>query len=296
MSKHHIIPPRLGGGRRTPEVRRWLLSNLGPYAGCIVDRTVLHFLTSYVDCAGAAALALYLRRFESAGVAASGTMTLISEEGDRIDVPIAVARLSKYVRDQTGMDDLDDPNELDGVEVDLPSVRAHVLRRVVEFGIHHVTVEAMTRIVPPASRPVREVVQPWYADYILGMHRRLLFELITASNFLKVEPLLNLTSYMIARCISGKTPRQMKDFMTPLGPEREMVYYGLFQLAVLLVRARRRANARIEARGSAAARDGGVEEDEDEEDVEDEEDGGDEDEEEDDDEDGEPPRGAILVD
>ena len=91
------------------------------------------------------------------------------------------------------MDDLDDPNELDGeqqfaniarkltlrfamevilltlpplspalrqttkgVEVDLPSVRAHVLRRVVEFGIHHVTVEAMTRIVPPASRPVRE--------------------------------------------------------------------------------------------------------------------------------------------
>lgn len=43
-----------------------------------------------------------------------------------------------------------------GVEVDLPSVRAHVLRRVVEFGIHHVTVEAMTRIVPPASRPVRE--------------------------------------------------------------------------------------------------------------------------------------------
>ena len=112
------------------------------------------------------------------------------------------------------------------------------------------------------------------------MHRRLLFELITASNFLKVEPLLNLTSYMIARYISGKTPRQMKDFMTPLSPEREMVYYGLFQLTVLLVRARKRANERIAARKRSGETGGGALEG----------DGVDED------EDSEPPRGAILVD
>ena len=130
------------------------------------------------------------------------------------------------------------------------------------------------------------------------MHRRLLFELITASNFLKVEPLLNLTSYMIARYISGKTPRQMKDFMTPLGPEREMVYYGLFQLAVLLVRAKKRARGRIEARRRARGAEAdemkteevGAEKEAEEEAEEEAED------DEDDDEDSEPPLGAILVD
>ena len=79
--RHHVVPPRPGvrGGPRccTAEVRRWLLSNPGPYAGCALDPAVLHFITSYAEGRGAAALALYLRRFESAGVAASGTITLV---------------------------------------------------------------------------------------------------------------------------------------------------------------------------------------------------------------------------
>ena len=91
MSKHYIIPPRLGGGCRTSEVKQWLLSNLGPYS-CMVDPSVLYFITSYADTRGAAALALYLRQFESAGVAESGTITLVRGLGSLFHVRGAESR------------------------------------------------------------------------------------------------------------------------------------------------------------------------------------------------------------
>eukprot|EP00565_Helicotheca_tamesis_P001311 CAMPEP_0185728100 /NCGR_PEP_ID=MMETSP1171-20130828/3570_1 /TAXON_ID=374046 /ORGANISM="Helicotheca tamensis, Strain CCMP826" /LENGTH=167 /DNA_ID=CAMNT_0028396771 /DNA_START=164 /DNA_END=667 /DNA_ORIENTATION=- len=149
----------------------------------------------------------------------SGTVNLVSKEGDSFEVPISVAKMSKLV--ETTIDE--DVDEDETQEIPLPNVKATVLNKVIEFCTHYKE-EPMTQITTPLkSSKIEEVVQKWYADFV-KVEQVLLFELVTAANFMDIKPLLDLTCFAVAVMIKGKSAddiRKIFNISNDFTPEEE---------------------------------------------------------------------------
>lgn len=131
-------------------------------------------------------------------------INLKSKENDSFTVPFTIAKLSKLVENTVEEDDGD-------IEIDipLPNVRTDVLKKVIEYCTHYEE-EAMTPIkVPLKSNKIDETVQEWYAKFC-DVERAMLFELVTAANFMDIKPLLDLTCYAVAVLIMGKSADEMR--------------------------------------------------------------------------------------
>mmetsp|Transcript_22021 Transcript_22021/g.62603 ORF Transcript_22021/g.62603 Transcript_22021/m.62603 type:complete len:171 (-) Transcript_22021:260-772(-) len=151
----------------------------------------------------------------------TGSVNLISKEGDSFPVPTAVANMSELVKtmmDEDAEDDEDSPTE-----IPLPNVKSQVLRKVIEFCEHHLQ-EPMTEIEKPLkSQNMADVVQKWYADFV-DLEQVLLFELILAANYMDIKPLLDLTCATVASMIKGKTPEEIRatfNITNDFSPEEE---------------------------------------------------------------------------
>jgi S-phase kinase-associated protein 1 len=118
----------------------------------------------------------------------------VSKEGDVYEVPISVAKMSTLVA--TTIDD--DAEEDDEVrEIPLPNVKDAVLTKVIEYCTHY-KAEPMTPIQTPLkSSKIEDLVQPWYAEFV-KVEQVLLFELVTAANFMDIKPLLDLTCLAVS--------------------------------------------------------------------------------------------------
>ena len=139
----------------------------------------------------------------------------MSKEGDVHVVPLAVAKMSTLVAttidddDDDDDDDDEDDNDVDR-EIPLPNVKDSVLTKVIEYCTHHEKVEAMTLIQTPLkSSKIEDLVQPWYADFV-RIDQALLFELVTAANFMDIKPLLDLTCLAVAISIKGKSAGELR--------------------------------------------------------------------------------------
>lgn len=117
----------------------------------------------------------------------------MSKEGDVYEVPVAVAKMSTLVA--TTIDDDDDDDEVR--EIPLPNVKDAVLTKVIEYCTRYKE-EPMTPIQTPLkSSKIEDLVQPWYADFV-KVEQALLFELVTAANFMDIKPLLDLTCLAVS--------------------------------------------------------------------------------------------------
>lgn len=135
----------------------------------------------------------------------TGIVKLVSKEGDVYDVPIAVAKMSTLVA--TTIDDDDDDDEVR--EIPLPNVKDAVLTKVIEYCTHYKE-EPMTPIQTPLkSSKIEDLVQPWYADFV-KVEQTLLFELVTAANFMDIRPLLDLTCLAVSVLIKGKPANELR--------------------------------------------------------------------------------------
>lgn len=113
-------------------------------------------------------------------------------------MPIEIAKLSTLVSETLGSDDQDDTNDdndnedEEAIEIPLPNVRTQVLAKVIEYCTHF-RQEPMTPITTPLkSTRIEEIVQEWYADFV-DVDQIMLFELVTAANFMDIKALLDLT-------------------------------------------------------------------------------------------------------
>jgi len=149
---------------------------------------------------------------------------LVSKEGDVHEVPLAVAKMSTLVATTIDDDDDDDDDEEIDREIPLPNVKDSVLTKVIEYCTHHTTVEAMTQIQTPLkSSKIEDLVQPWYADFV-KIEQTILFELVTAANFMDIKPLLDLTCLAVSVAIKGKTAADLRSIFNinnDLTPEEE---------------------------------------------------------------------------
>ena len=83
------------------------------------------------------------------------------------------------------------------MDINLLNVKATVLGKVIEF-CQHYKQEEMTPIQTPLrSSKLEDLVQDWYAKFV-DVDRILLFDLVTAANFMDIKPLLDLTCLAVA--------------------------------------------------------------------------------------------------
>lgn len=133
------------------------------------------------------------------------TIHLVSQEGDKFEVSLDIAKMSELVKT---MFDPDQPED-EVQEIPLPNVKTSILAKVIEF-LTHYKGEQMTEIEKPLkSSNMNEYVQEWYADFV-NVEQEILFELILAANFMDVKPLLDLTCATVASMVKGKTPEEIR--------------------------------------------------------------------------------------
>ena len=138
----------------------------------------------------------------------------VSKEGDVHEVPINVAKMSSLILstlDDDEEDDDDDEETKKHLEIPLPNVKNAVLTKVIEYCKHYTNDEAMTQIQTPLkSSKIEDLVQTWYAGFV-DVEQTLLFELVTAANFMDIKPLLDLTCLAVSISIKGKTAPQLRE-------------------------------------------------------------------------------------
>jgi len=142
----------------------------------------------------------------------------ISNDGEKFEVPFAVAQMSIFVKN-TLPDDAEDITD-DDREVTCPKVSGPILKKVVDFCTKYQE-EKMQDFQPPLTgKTFEEIIQPkWYADFC-DVDQEHLFGLVSAANFMNIKPLLDLACLAVSqKVIKGKSSDELREiFHIPSEP------------------------------------------------------------------------------
>ena len=130
---------------------------------------------------------------------------LRSSDSEIFEVDVEIAKMSETIKTLLEESCLDDDDE---EPIPLPDVNAAILRKVIEWSIHH------KDDPPPAAdeenREKRtEDIEPYDQEF-LKVDQGTLFELILAANYLDIKGLLDVTCKTVANMIKGKTPEEIR--------------------------------------------------------------------------------------
>ena len=118
-----------------------------------------------------------------------GNICLVSQEGDKFDIPKKVAMMSELVKTMIRTDDDEDEDEESDQEIPLVNVKNKVLAKVIEFCKYHTANGPMKDIEKPLKSPnMKEVVGEWDAEFV-QIEQEMLFELILAANYMDIKSL-----------------------------------------------------------------------------------------------------------
>ena len=133
---------------------------------------------------------------------------LTSKDGDSFTLKTKEAKLSQFVETTIGCKDDDDEDE--DVEILLSKVGSECLAMVVEFLKHH-SLDPLEPIETPLRGNSLEgvVQQEWYQKFIL-VDQSMVFELVTAANFMEIQPLLDLACLRVSVDLMGKSAEEIR--------------------------------------------------------------------------------------
>ena len=136
------------------------------------------------------------------------TVTLHSESGEALQVPVDVCKISEFVKPMLP----DEGENMQDMEpISIPNVRTEVLQKVIEFCTYHHD-HPMEKIEKPLkSSNMEELVGPWYAHFVKNLEEEMLLQLMLAANFMSIEPLVSLTCAYIASLAEGKNPEEVRE-------------------------------------------------------------------------------------
>lgn len=133
-------------------------------------------------------------------------VSLQSNDGVIIEVDRVVAERSMLIRNM--LEDLGD-SALSTSAIPIPNVNEAVLRKVIEWCEHH-------RNDPPQSgddevdtRKKTTDIEEWDQKF-MQVDQEMLFEVILASNYLDIKPLLDVGCKTVANMIKGKSPEEIR--------------------------------------------------------------------------------------
>ena len=128
---------------------------------------------------------------------------LISSDSKTFEISAKAAKRSKLIKES-----IEDSKE-DIVEFQVNNVKSDVLKKVVEYLEHYKDEEPKEIEKPLPSADFKECVGEW--DYnCMDIPLDSIFEIILASNYLDIPPLLELASAKNASIIKGKTTQEIR--------------------------------------------------------------------------------------
>ena len=143
-------------------------------------------------------------------------LTLVSSEGEKMQISVKAAQRSQMIK--RIIDDF--PNE---TEIPLENVRSNILKKIKEYLDHYQDTDPKEIERPLASQNFQECVDPWDFEFI-NVDLDLIFEIMLASNYMDIKPLLELATSKVASIIKGKTPEEIRktfDVQKEFTPEEQ---------------------------------------------------------------------------
>ena len=129
-------------------------------------------------------------------------MKLITSDGEVFEIDGKIAALSGLLVDfvnEDGSGDQDEP-------IPLANVTSDVMKKVIEWAEHHK--DDPTQEENEEERRTDDI-SAWDANF-MKVDQGMLFSLILAANYLKIDGLLKLACDTVANMIRGKTPNEIR--------------------------------------------------------------------------------------
>jgi S-phase kinase-associated protein 1 len=136
--------------------------------------------------------------------ATTNTITLVSNDQVPIKVDRQVAMKSVLIKNM-----IDDLGEGATTDVPIPNVNESVLKKVIEWCEHHKNDATPVGDDDSDSRKKTTDIEEWDQKF-MQVDQEMLFEIILASNYLDIKPLLDVGCKTVANMIKGKSPEEIR--------------------------------------------------------------------------------------
>ena len=134
----------------------------------------------------------------------SEMVRLVTSDDEVVEVEKDVAKKCMLLKGQ--IEDNEDNEE----DIPLPHVNKAILEKIIVY-CKYINENALP-VIPkplPANKELSDVVDPWYADYI-NVEKKLLQDLMIATNFLDIPSLMDLAAAKYSTNIRGKTVEEIR--------------------------------------------------------------------------------------
>ena len=128
---------------------------------------------------------------------------MISSDGQKFEISAKAAMRSQIVKENII------GNNQEEIEFKVNNIKGDILKKVVEYLEHYENEEPKEIERPLPSLNFQECVDEWDYNFI-DIYLDTIFEIILASNYLDISPLLELASAKIASVIKGKTTEELR--------------------------------------------------------------------------------------
>lgn len=145
---------------------------------------------------------------------------IISSDGERFPVEPKVAEKSVLIKNM--IRDLNPDGLQEDFEIPTPNVRANVMNKVLEWCTHHKDTAFSDDDDDDARRA--SPVDEWDKNF-LKVDQEMLYEIITAANYLNIRPLLDSGCKVVAEMIRNKSPQELRkifNIVNDFTPEEEL--------------------------------------------------------------------------
>ena len=132
-----------------------------------------------------------------------GKITLISSDSQRFEISQKAAMRSEIIKDSI------ESSRNDHIEFNVNNVKGDVLKKVVEYLEHYENEEPKLYEKPLSSSNLKECVDEWDYNYI-NIELDDACYILSAANYLNINPLLQLTCAAVAARIKGKTTEEIR--------------------------------------------------------------------------------------
>ncbi|OAQ70457.1 SCF complex subunit Skp1 [Pochonia chlamydosporia 170] len=132
---------------------------------------------------------------------------LASNDSATIEVDRVVAERSMLIKNM--LDDLGDANIREDNPIPIPNVNEAVLRKVIEWCEHHRNDPPQAQDDESDGRRRTTDIEEWDQKF-MQVDQEMLFEIILASNYLDIKPLLDVGCKTVANMIKGKSPEEIR--------------------------------------------------------------------------------------
>ena len=131
---------------------------------------------------------------------------LLCSDDKIVEVPVDVAEKSLLIKDLI-------QDQGTAVPIELPMIKKQILEKTIIFCTRMLDHQPPEIDKPLASNDMYQIVEAWYADYV-NIEQEELHELVMASEYLNIKPLLELSCAKVAANIKNKSVKEIRQYFS----------------------------------------------------------------------------------